>query len=184
MCDYSLEQYKSRAAIDGEELVVKQFTSGSKGFVEARWNRRNTDLGGAFRDDPTSNCAVCCKDGVEMTIHLSGTYQTRGLENGETMHARDEKFDGKIPVTFHTLAKFPCGQYGQRYGYRDGFILPNGRFMLLQAVQPGTRATVTKALPKEITEAVKGEQAFKPEIELEQIEAPSPAGGLRRVPVD
>jgi hypothetical protein len=168
MCDYSLENYKSRAAVDGEELLVKQFPSGSKGFVELR-----TDLGAAFRED----CAVCCKDGVEMTLHLSGTYQTRSLKNGEPDDARDEKFDGEIPITFHTLA---CADRG----YRDGFMLLNGWYLSIQRLAPGTRAIVTKALPKEITEAAKGKKAFKPEIELEQIEAPSPAGGLRRVPVD
>jgi hypothetical protein len=178
MCDYSLEGYKSRAAVDGEELVVKQFRSGTMGFVEPRANRRKTDLGAAFREDPTSDCAVCCKPGVEMTLHLRGEFQTRDLAKKELWGAKIEKFDGEIPVTFHTLVG------ASQFSHRDGFMLSNGRFMLVQELKPGTRAIVTKALPKEITEAAKGEKAFKPEIELEQIEAPSPADGLRRVPVD
>jgi hypothetical protein len=167
MCDYSLEGYKSRAAVDGEELVVKQFPSGSRGFVEPR----NTDLGAAFRD---SDCAVCCKDGVEMTLFLHGaTLQTRSLrENGGLGDdAQDEKLEGETPVKFHTLAKFatktPWGV--SQFGYRDGFILPNGRFMLVQALKAGTRATVTKALPKEITEAVKGDVAFKEELRITDV---------------
>jgi len=179
MCDYSLENYRSRAAVDGEELVVKQFPSGSKGFVEVRPNP--LDLGSAFRGDPTSDCAVCCKDGVEMTLFLKGiVVQTRSLKKGEPDDAFEEKLKGEIPVMFHTLVKKPWGYTS----YRDGFILPNGRYLCLQRLEPGTRATVTKALPKELTEAAKGEKAFKPEIELEQIEAPSPAPRLRRVPAD
>jgi hypothetical protein len=37
------------------------------------------------------------------------------------------------------------------------------------ALPKGTRATVTKALPSEITEAVKGDKAFEPEIRVEGI---------------
>ena len=54
MCDYSLENYKSRAAVDGEELVVRLFPSGTHGFVSEA--------------DP--DCAVCCKSGVEMTLSI------------------------------------------------------------------------------------------------------------------
>jgi hypothetical protein len=55
------------------------------------------------------------------------------------------------------------------FGYRDGVIMPSGRFLLLQALPKGTRATVTKALPSEITAAIKGEKAFEPEIRVEGI---------------
>ena len=176
MCDYSLESYKSRAAVNGDELAVRQFPSGSKGFVEAKRMRSNTDLGGAFRDNPVANCAVCCKDGVEMTLHLEGTFPTRRIEAKTDAFEKNEKFDGEIPVTFHTLARenLPMTAWGMIpfVGYRDGFILPNGRFLSLQRLSPGTRATVTKALPKEIIEAAKGEKAFEPEVRVQEIVAP------------
>jgi hypothetical protein len=158
MCDYSLEAYKSRAAVDGEDLVIKAFPSGSKGFVEAKSNRRNTDfvLAQAFRDDPTSDCPVCCQSGVEMTLHLTGSYQTRSVAKGEPMDAHDEELQGEFSVTFHTLAKVENPWGGQTFGYRDGFVLPNGRYLSIQRLAPGTRATVTKALPLELTEAAKG----------------------------
>jgi hypothetical protein len=158
MCDYSLESYKSRAAENDEDLVVKQFSSGSKGFVSAA--------------DP--DCAVCCKDSVEMTLHLSGTFQTRSVRRGELDDARDENLFGEYPVTFHTLVKSPTLPWGGQHShfYRDGFMLPNGRYLSIQRLTPGTRATVTKALPKEITEAAKGEKAFEPEIRVQEIVAP------------
>jgi hypothetical protein len=168
MCDYSLEQYKSVPAKEGQALVVKAFPSGTKGFVE--------------RAD--SDCAVCCKAGVEMTLFLDGIYSVResALQYADRQTV---EVQGEIPVIFHSLEKFARTHWGgQTQVHRDGFILSDGRFLSIQDLSCGTRATVTKALPKEITEAAKGGFAEKPEIELEQIEAPSPAGGLRRVPVD
>lgn len=35
MCDYSLEMYRSKPAVQGEEYVTRRFASGSIGFVSA-----------------------------------------------------------------------------------------------------------------------------------------------------
>lgn len=162
MCDYSLESAKSRAAEKDEDLTVKEFPSRSKGFVSA----------GA------PDCAVCCKSGVEMTLHLVNKgYTTLNLaDNGNPALERRalEKLGGEIPVTFHTR-DLGDNQWGGRVvGYKDGFILPNGWFLCLQELPVGTRATVTKPLPKEITDAVKGGFGSKDDIEIrvQQIVAP------------
>ena len=153
MCDYSLESVKSRAATNDEELVVKRFASGSKGFIS--------------KADP--DCAVCCKSGVEMTLTLNGKFQTRVLKDGVASHDhQDEEFAGEVPVTFHTLVKLPPSPWGvgQVYGYKDGFILPDGRFMSMQALSDGVKATVTKALPKEIADAA---TQFDADIRMERL---------------
>jgi hypothetical protein len=157
MCDYSLESVNRRDAVEGEDLVVKRFKSGSKGFVEAA----------------DSDCAVCCKSGVEMTLVLSGKFTTYLFNADGFLHdykweEDEEKLEGEIPVKFHTLPL----RSAYFSSYRDGFILPNGRFLSVQGLQPGTRATVTKALPKELTEAAAGKVAFEPEIRVQEIVAP------------
>lgn len=153
MCDYSLENVKSRAAVDGEDLVIKRFLSGSKGF--------------ASESDPT--CAVCCKSGVEMTCEIRGEYTTTKVDN---TNPQNTVFAGEIPVVFHTL---PSDGFLKTYGYKDGLLTSTGRFLILQSLPEGTRATVTKALPKELTEAARGDTAFEPEIKVTPIEAPAPA---------
>lgn len=151
MCDYSLENVKSREAVDGEDLVVRRFISGSKGFVS--------------ESDPT--CAVCCKSGVEVTCQLSGEFWTSLTDRTSR---QTTVFTGETPLVFHTLLPWTGG-----YGYKDGFLTATGRFLSLQDLEEGTRATVTKALPTQILEAAKGEIAFEPEVRVTPIEAHAPA---------
>jgi hypothetical protein len=54
MCDYSLENYASRKAVAGEDLVLTRFASNSIGFTSA--------------DNDT--CVVCCEPGMTMTLHF------------------------------------------------------------------------------------------------------------------
>ena len=149
MCDYSLEMYKNRAAVDDEELVSHRFPSGSQGFVS----------------EADADCAVCCKSGVEMTLDLNGTFST-GLIGD--VHDRQEELLINPAVRFFTLssATYAC--------YRDGFILPSGRFLSMQCLPTGTRARVTKALPPEIARAA---TEFDTDIKLEMVPdyAPAPA---------
>ncbi len=151
MCDYSLESVKSRAAVDGEDLTLKAFRTGSKGFVDAV--------------DP--DCAVCCKSGVEMVCHISGDVMTTTLD---TKMPEMESFSGETQVVFHT-SDFK----GFVTFYKDGFITPSGRFLLLQHLPEGTKATVTKALPAVLADAAKGDVAFEPEIKVTPIETPAHA---------
>jgi hypothetical protein len=159
-CDFSLETYKSRAAVKDEDLVVRKFPSGCKGFV----------------DLIDADCAVCCKSGVEMTLHLSGTFLVMdgGLEGPLYRELSEELFTGPISVFFRT-------QPGNWPGlFRDGFILEDGTFLNLQYLPEGTRATVTKALPIEIAEAIKGDIAFEPELRVDLEAQPRPVRQLFR----
>lgn len=54
MCDFSLEMVKSRKAVEGDILTIRQFPSGSKGFV-------------AQGGDP--DCAVCLEEGAKLILH-------------------------------------------------------------------------------------------------------------------
>jgi hypothetical protein len=84
MCrDYSLEMYKSRPAVAGEDLVLKKFTSGSKGFVGASDANEPSVIGDAV--------CVCCEPGMTMTLH------------------REE---GDIDVTFATNPALYCYKDG------------------------------------------------------------------------
>lgn len=150
MCDYSLESVKSRDAVNGEDLVLKRFGFGpSKGFAS----------------ESAPDCAVCCKSGVEMTLHFAGVLQTRDMSSKLT---EAEALTGETPVTFFTLTP----EFGT--GYKDGLITPSGRFVILQHIPEGTRVTITKALPAELLEAAKGEIAFKEEILVADL-APAPS---------
>ena len=162
MCDYSLEMYKNRAAVDDEELVTRRFPSGSQGFVS----------------EADADCAVCCKSGVEMTLDLSGTFPTVAL--GNLLDPHEELFVGPTAVAFFSLpspsyATYSGGAvYRDGYTHRDGFIVPSGRFLSIQKLPVGTRARVTKALPPEIAKAA---TEFDADIKLEMVSdyAPAPA---------
>jgi hypothetical protein len=153
MCDFSLEAYKSRAARDDEELVVKKFSSNSKGLVSAK----------------DEDCAVCCKNGVEMTCNFpEGTYSMALV--GKRFDVVAEVLSGEIDVYFHTVAAYT--PHGFMSMYRDGFLTKDCRFISLQELPEGTRVTITKALPAALKSAATGFVAFKEEDEVGQIEAP------------
>ena len=142
MCDYSLESIKSRDAVEGEDLVAHRFNTGTVGFIS--------------KDDP--DCAVCCKSGVEMTCYIEGAFNT-----GKDWNDIEKvTLTGETPVVFHTLII-------EGLRHKDGLILPDGKFLNLQKLLEGMRVTVTKALPKEIVEAAKGEKAFDPDLPSESV---------------
>lgn len=139
MCDYSLEMYKSRAAKADEDLTVRQFPSSSRGFI----------------DPVDADCAVCLEPGVELILHFDHDI-VGSFPNLDTNALSDMiTIGGDMPVVFYEIEKV--------YGYRDGFRLADGHFVLLQALPVGTRATVTKPLPIELTEAVAAPVAFDPD---------------------
>ena len=137
MCDYSLEMYKSRPARADEELTVKKFPSSSRGFV----------------DPVDTDCAVCLESGVELILHLDTAFEWNA-SNLEDNTYEKVTLSGDVSVVFHEI---------KSYMYHDGFKLPNGLFLILQALPDGTRATVTKPLPVEIAEAASAPVAFDPD---------------------
>jgi hypothetical protein len=45
MCDYSLAHYPNRLAVEGEQLVVHRFSSGTLGLASPRQNLKDLLLG-------------------------------------------------------------------------------------------------------------------------------------------
>jgi hypothetical protein len=69
MCDYSLEAYKSRPAVEGEKLVLERFPSGSAGFTSGS----------------TCDLAVCVPSGTHLLLEGigDGIRQSCGLGSVE-----------------------------------------------------------------------------------------------------
>ena len=134
MCDYSLEAYKTRKAIAGEDLVLRQFPSHSKGFVAAEDadTPHTYSWTGIPKDGP---CAVCCEPGMTMTLHLP---------------------TGDLDVTFAQLPKLEHGPF-----HRDGVENDKGEFANLQSFDSGLRATVIKPLPDSLRKAVEAPEEIE-----------------------
>jgi hypothetical protein len=117
MCDYSLAENASRLAINGEQLLVHRFASGSMGLKSA--HRRLREI--LF---PSAVIAVCIPCGARVLFHDIPDHIQRQLGVGEAE-----------PVEFiqHSL---------EAYTHRDGVRFANGREMSLQRFEPGQRVTV------------------------------------------
>lgn len=135
MCDYSLHGVKNRLAVEGEQLLVRTFRTGSKGLVSMQdlrelqgrprnplgsglwarfkqWVDRNTELPGAIAEN--SLPAVCIPPGAQLQLQGVPAYLQKELG----VSAREE-------VTFTQLSADP-GRY------RDAVRFSNGQQVLLQ----------------------------------------------------
>src|SRR6266436_6290837 len=97
MCDYSLQNVKSRPAVVGDKIVTKNFGTGTTGFAEQ----------GA--GEPV---AVCVLPGTEIAfddpVALSGMYGTFN----QTQHrlARFRQVNKDAPRMHHDAMEFPDGE--------------------------------------------------------------------------
>jgi hypothetical protein len=141
MCDYSLHGISNRLATEGEQLVVHQFCTGSKGLASpsdlrspvtappsppgSLWSR----LKHWFNSPPNTlkgraTPAVCIPPGARLIL--------------QDIPARLQEQFGVGPaeeVTFVQLSADP-------YRYRDAIRFSNGLSVLLQKLQPGQRVEV------------------------------------------
>jgi hypothetical protein len=85
MCDYSLQAIRSRPARVGEDLLVYDFGTGTKGFAPATVSI--TDPGA---------CAVCLTPGTEIEI------------NGQVAIFR--QVDKAMERTHHDALEYPAGE--------------------------------------------------------------------------
>ena len=117
MCDYSLAEIPSRLAVEGEQLVVHQFPTGSLGLASACpsvsrwWSAKQTP-------------AVCVPPGARLLLRdipsdLQQQFGVRGTEE----------------VAFVQLSATP-------YQFRDAVRFSNGREILLQKLQCGQHVDV------------------------------------------
>ena len=117
MCDYSLAGIPNRLAVEGEELVVHRFPTGSIGLASpcasvSRW--------WSAKEIP----AVCMPPGAQLILHDV----PKRLQHNLAVGAIEE-------VTFVQLS-------AEAYQYRDAVRFRNGREVLLQCLGCGQHVEV------------------------------------------
>jgi hypothetical protein len=149
MCDYSLQSVRSRAAKTGDNLVTKDFRTGTRGFASA--------------EDLTT--AVCVLPGTELAF-ASEVSQFGRAHIGPTT-ARDPLFlrllswIGLAPVkSQYKSAIFRQINKGHARTHHDALEFPDGNTMLLTSLCEGQHATVLQlpAKPRNADEAKKQER--------------------------
>jgi hypothetical protein len=122
MCDYSLTGIANRLAVEGEELVVQRFRTGSIGLASSpsRW--------WSFEQAR----AVCVPPGARLMLHDIPERLQHDLAVGPIEE-----------VTFVQLSATP-------YRFRDAVRFTNGRDIRLQELREGMRVRVLKmSLPED-----------------------------------
>jgi hypothetical protein len=134
MCYYSLGEITNRLAVEGEELVVHRFPTGSKGLASpyspiSRW--------WLAEQVP----AVCVPPGARLVLQdvPQRTQQELGLQATEE-------------VTFVQLS-------AEAFQHRDAVRFGNGRHISLQELPEGVRVRVLKLSLAEVTEPAVGESS-------------------------
>jgi hypothetical protein len=127
MCDYSLMHVKSRAANVGDNLEVKAFPSGSRGFVSPA--------------DPET--AVCVLPGTELAFEKDVE-----ITPGFAMYRDRTQYA-------HRTAIFRQTDLDNKVTHHDALELPDGVIVKLTKLTPGQKATVLQlpATPKTAIEA-------------------------------
>src|SRR5258708_27991743 len=95
MCDYSLELYRSRAAVQEEQYTLHRFPSGTMGFVAAR----------------DCETAVCMPAGAR--LHLAGIGDT--VQRAFAVTASEDAVMTRLAVTRHShrdAVPFAHGPHG------------------------------------------------------------------------
>jgi len=140
MCDYSLAAFRSRLAVEGEELMVYRFPTGCLGLVSSR----DPDVfGREFAGRPTRfepcefPCAVCIPYGARLVLRDIPNRLQRQLGAGAEESVIFIQMSGR---------------------YHDGVQFANGQQLLLQRLAEGQRADVLSMssgrVLKEETDAV------------------------------
>jgi hypothetical protein len=142
MCDYSLAGLRTRLAVEGEELVLYRFPTGSLGLTspaELEAHRKEFRGWRSWFDPREVPCAVCIPPGARLLLrdipdHLQKHLGVGAIESVLFMQTSAE-------VERH----------------RDGLRFTNGQVILLQRLSERQRAAVlslSSALPEEETDAV------------------------------
>ena len=118
MCDYSLAGIPNRLAVEGEELVVHRFPTGSIGLASpcasvSQWSAKE-------------NHAVCVPPGARLILHDV----PERLQHNLTVGPIEE-------VTFVQLSATP-------YQFRDAVRFSNGREIRLQELSEGMPVRVLR----------------------------------------
>jgi hypothetical protein len=114
MCDYSLQNVKSRPAKVGDKLTTHHFNTGTIGF--------------AAPED--ANTAVCVLPGTELAFATAIRGSARGL------------FGWKMIVLNHKTATFRQVNKDNPRSHHDALEFPDGQIVLLTHMIQGQKATV------------------------------------------
>ena len=114
MCDYSLQNVKSRPAKVGDKLTTHNFYTGTRGF--------------AAPEDP--NTAVCVLPGTELAFAKPIMRSPRAL------------FGWKANLIAHSTAIFRQVNKDNPRTHHDALEFPDGQIVLLTHVLEGQEATV------------------------------------------
>lgn len=128
MCDYSLHHVLSRPAKVGDKLTTHNFGAGTRGF--------------AAQEDPT--VAVCVLPGTELAFSRKVTVQKAGF------------FRTGSEVVGTTTAIFRQLNKTEPHTHHDALEFPDGRVIMLTALEEAQEATVLQ-LPVAPTTAAEKE---------------------------
>ena len=128
MCDYSLQNVRSRPAKVGDKLTTRDFGTGTRGFAASE------DAG----------VAVCVLPGTELALSSPVTLT-------------DYRFVvwWKGEILAHTTAIFRQVNKNEQWKHHDALEFPDGRIVLLTQLSEGQEATVLQlpAQPNTAAEA-------------------------------
>jgi hypothetical protein len=127
MCDYSLQNVSSRPATVGDQLITRDFRTGTRGFA----------------DLDTPSVAVCLLPGTEIAFPEGVPVARRGLLGWRRKPVR------YYAAIFRQINKEILNIH------HDALEFPDGHVMLLTSIEAGQKATVLQlpARPKTPTEA-------------------------------
>ena len=137
MCDYSLAAFRSRLAVEGEELIVYRFPTGALGLASPRdveaYRKEFRSWGDGF-DPREIPCAVCIPPGARLLLQDIPEHMQRRLGVGATEQV----------VFAQTSA--------QAYRYRDAVRFDNGREVLLQSLNVRQKVRIISLCPVDAQE--------------------------------
>ena len=134
MCDYSLQSVASRPAEVGEQLITKNFGTGTTGFAPASGE----------------DVAVCVLPGTEIAFD----------EYIEASGAVNLLYRTPYDTKSTKVGRFCQVKKDEKYAHHDALELPSGDVVLLNWLKPGQKATVLQlpAAPKTSEEAKEQER--------------------------
>jgi hypothetical protein len=127
MCDYSLQNVRSRPAAVGDKLITRDFGTGTRGFSAV--------------DD--ADLAVCLLPGTELAF------------DGDVRRIPTGLFPWRNRVIGFTTAIFRQVNKSRDVAHHDALEFPDGKLVLLTLLREGQRATVLQlpAMPRTVKEA-------------------------------
>ena len=128
MCDYSLQNVKSRPAKIGDKLTARNFGTGTIGFAASE----------------DANVAVCVLPGTELSF-------------ADTVHRNKRHlWPWQNKTIIHQTAIFRQVNKEEQRAHHDALEFPDGQIVLLTRLREGQQATVLQlpATPKTAAEFV------------------------------